>query len=56
MQHLGRFKFVTDSYAQVVDTVAQIHQKIRIKDTAGDDMIYMDFDVNRMRANAPRCG
>lgn len=49
MQHFGRFKFVTDSYDEIIKTIEYIQNTLKIIGLNGENLIYKYFDVNRLQ-------
>lgn len=47
-QHFGRFTLKTDNKMEMLKVVKVIQQKLKIKDTNGNDMYVMKFDLSRI--------
>lgn len=47
-QHLGRFKFICDSDAEIVEKIRLIQETLKIEDHSGNNMIYRYFDTDRI--------
>ncbi|MDR0853904.1 MAG: ATP-grasp domain-containing protein [Clostridiales Family XIII bacterium] len=48
-QLFGRFYIISDDMRQLKEAINFIHSKLKILDTSGNDMIFMRFDVNRIK-------
>lgn len=48
-QHFGRLTLKADSKDEMLKLVEMIQQKLEIRNTNGDDMYVMKFDLNRVR-------
>lgn len=49
MQHFARFKFVTESYEDIIQTIEFIQHTLKIVDIYDNDLVYKYFDVKRLQ-------